>query len=208
MASLRFEKVSKVYPNGFEAFKDLSFTVEDGEFAILTGPSGRGKSAVVRMVAGMEPITGGEVWIGDQVINDVAPVDRGVAMIFQNCAVYPRLSVFENVALGLRLRGMPEDLVKNRVHETMELLNIQNLKDEKAKNISNLQHHRTAMARALILRPEVLLMDEPLLNLEESFHQQMWEELLGLHEKLGLTILYATRNLEEMKVLGKRKIII
>ena len=175
MASLTLKHVDRAFPNGYEAVKDLNFQIEDGEFVILTGPSGSGKSAVMRMIAGLDEVKNGEIWIGDKLVNSLPPEERGIAMIFQNYTVYPRMTVLENVELGLRLRGIDE------------------------KEIGK---------RAMILEPDVILMDEPLRNVNPQFHNQLTQELVELQERTGVTILYATKNVEEMALLGKRKVMV
>ncbi len=208
MASLTLENVYKQYPNGFETVKDLSFHVDDGEFAILTGPSGGGKSAIMHMIAGMEEVNSGTIRIGDRVVNHLDPVERGIAMIFQNYALYSRMTVVENVELGLRLRGESEREIIERSAEALKLLGITTIRSERVKNLSDLQKHRTALARAMILKPTILLMDEPLRNVSSKYHKQLCKELVELQKKTGVTILYSTRNPEEIETLGKRQIIV
>ena len=198
MASLTLKHVDRAFPNGYEAVKDLNFQIEDGEFVILTGPSGSGKSAVMRMIAGLDEVKNGEIWIGDKLVNSLPPEERGIAMIFQNYTVYPRMTVLENVELGLRLRGIDEK----------ELLDLIEVRFAKVKNLSDLWKHRTALARAMILEPDVILMDEPLRNVSPKFHNQLTQELVELQERTGVTILYATKNVEEMALLGKRKVMV
>ena len=197
MASLTLKHVDRAFPNGYEAVKDLNFQIEDGEFVILTGPSGSGKSAVMRMIAGL-----------DEVKNSLPPEERGIAMIFQNYTVYPRMTVLENVELGLRLRGIDEKEIGKRTLEVLELLDLVEVRFAKVKNLSDLWKHRTALARAMILEPDVILMDEPLRNVSPKFHNQLTQELVELQERTGVTILYATKNVEEMALLGKRKVMV
>lgn len=208
MASLSLENVYKQYPNGFETVTDLSFRMEDGEFALLTGPGGGGKSAVMRMIAGMEEISEGVIRIDDQIVNNLDPVERGVAMLFPNYMLYNRMTVLENIELGLRLRGESEREVIERSAEVMELLKITPIRSERVKNLNDLQRHRVALGRAMVLKPTVLLMDEPLRNVSGEFHRQLCEELVQLQEKTKTTILYSTRSLEEIGFLQKRKIIV
>ena len=205
MASLTLKHVDRAFPNGYEAVKDLNFQIEDGEFVILTGPSGSGKSAVMRMIAGLDEVKNGEIWIGDKLVNSLPPEERGIAMIFQNYTVYPRMTVLENVELGLRLRGIDEKEIGKRTLEVLELLDV---RFAKVKNLSDLWKHRTALARAMILEPDVILMDEPLRNVSPKFHNQLTQELVELQERTGVTILYATKNVEEMALLGKRKVMV
>ena len=150
----------------------------------------------------------GEIWIGDKLVNSLPPEDRGIAMIFQNYTVYPRMTVLENVELGLRLRGVEEKEIGRRTLEVMELLDIVDVRYSKVKSLSDLWKHRTALARAMILEPDVILMDEPLRNVSPEFHNQLLHELVELQERTGVTILYATRNVEEMALLGKRKVMV
>ena len=205
MASLTLKHVDRAFPNGYEAVKDLNFQIEDGEFVILTGPSGSGKSAVMRMIAGLDEVKNGEIWIGDKLVNSLPPEERGIAMIFQNYTVYPRMTVLENVELGLRLRGIDEKEIGKRTLEVLELLDLVEVRFAKVKN---LWKHRTALARAMILEPDVILMDEPLRNVSPKFHHQLTQELVELQERTGVTILYATKNVEEMALLGKRKVMV
>ena len=207
MASLTLKHVDRAFPNGYEAVKDLNFQIEDGEFVILTGPSGSGKSAVMR-IAGLDEVKNGEIWIGDKLVNSLPPEERGIAMIFQNYTVYPRMTVLENVELGLRLRGIDEKEIGKRTLEVMELLDLVEVRFAKVKNLSDLWKHRTALARAMILEPDVILMDEPLRNVNPKFHNQLTQELVELQERTGVTILYATKNVEEMALLGKRKVMV
>ena len=201
MASLTLKHVDRAFPNGYEAVKDLNFQIEDGEFVILTGPSGSGKSAVMRMIAGLDEVKNGEIWIGDKLVNSLPPEERGIAMIFQNYTVYPRMTVLENVELGLRLRGIDEKEIGKRTLEVMELLDLVEVRFAKVKTLS-------ALARAMILEPDVILMDEPLRNVSPEFHNQLTQELVELQERTGVTILYATKNVEEMALLGKRKVMV
>ena len=208
MASQTLKHVDRAFPNGYEAVKDLNFQIEDGEFVILTGPSGSGKSAVMRMIAGLDEAKNGEVWIGDKLVNSLPPEERGIAMIFQNYTVYPRMTVLENVELGLRLRGIDEKEIGKRTLEVLELLDLVEVRFAKVKSLSGLWKHRTALARAMILEPDVILMDEPLRNVSPKFHNQLTQELVELQERTGVTILYATKNVEEMALLGKRKVMV
>ena len=174
----------------------------------MTGPSGSGKSAVMRMIAGLDEVKNGEIWIGDKLVNSLPPEERGIAMIFQNYTVYPRMTVLENVELGLRLRGIDEKEIGKRTLEVLELLDLVEVRFAKVKNLSDLWKHRTALARAMILEPDVILMDEPLRNVSPKFHNQLTQELVELQERTGVTILYATKNVEEMALLGQRKVMV
>ena len=155
-----------------------------------------------------DEVKNGEIWIGDKLVNSLPPEERGIAMIFQNYTVYPRMTVLENVELGLRLRGIDEKEIGKRTLEVMELLDLVEVRFAKVKNLSDLWKHRTALARAMILEPDVILMDEPLRNVSPKFHNQLTQELVELQERTGVTILYATKNVEEMALLGKRKVMV
>ena len=205
MASLTLKHVDRAFPNGYEAVKDLNFQIEDGEFVILTGPSGSGKSAVMRMIAGLDEVKNGEIWIGDKLVNSLPPEERGIAMIFQNYTVYPRMTVLENVELGLRLRGIDEKEIGKRTLEVMELLDLVEVRFAKVKTLSDLWKHRTALARAMILEPDVILMDEPLRNVSPEFHNQLTQELGELQERTGVTILYATKMWKRWHYWGNEK---
>ena len=208
MASLTLKHVDRAFPNGYEAVKDLNFQIEDGEFVILTGPSGSGKSAVMRMIAGLDEVKNGEIWIGDKLVNSLPPEERGIAMIFQNYTVYPRMTVLENVELGLRLRGIDEKEIGKRTLEVLELLDLVEVRFAKVKNLSDLWKHRTALARAMILEPDVILMDEPLRNVSPKFHNQLTQELVELQERTGVTILYANKNVGRDGTIGKTKVMV
>ena len=208
MASLTLKHVDRAFPNGYEAVKDLNFQIEDGEFVILTGPSGSGKSFGKGMIGGLGEVKNGEILIGDKLVDRLSPEERGIAMIFQNYTVYPRMTVLENVELGLRLRGIDEKEIGKRTLEVLELLDLVEVRFAKVKNLSDLWKHRTALARAMILEPDVILMDEPLRNVSPKFHNQLTQELVELQERTGVTILYATKNVEEMALLGKRKVMV
>lgn len=204
MASLSFEHINKAYPNGFEAVKDVSLEIEDKEFIIFTGPSGCGKSTILRMIAGMEDISSGELKIGDKVVNNVEPKERGIAMVFQNYALYKRLTVYENMALGLRLRKIPKNEIDKRVRESAEILGMGHLLDRRIKVLSTGQKLRVAIGRAIVLNPEVLLIEEPLLNNDLKLRTQMRIELSKVHERLGTTIIYVTNDREEAMKFGAR----
>ena len=184
MASLSLKNINKVYPNGFHAVKDFNLEIEDKEFIIFVGPSGCGKSTTLRMVAGLEEISSGELWIGDKLVNDVEPKDRDIAMVFQNYALYPHMSVFDNMAFGLKLRKVPKDQIDRLVHEAAKILDIEHLLDRKPKALSGGQRQRVAMGRAIVRDPKVFLMDEPLSNLDAKLRVQMRIEISKLHPSL------------------------
>ncbi len=180
MASLSLKHINKVYPNGFEAVKDFNLEIEDKEFIIFVGPSGCGKSTTLRMIAGLEEISSGELKIGDKIVNDVEPKDRDIAMVFQNYALYPHMTVYDNMAFGLKLRKVPRQIDK-MVREAAKILDLEPLLDRKPKKaLSGGQRQRVAMGRAIVRDPKVFLMDEPLSNLDEKFRGQMRIEIFKL----------------------------
>ena len=171
MASLSLQHINKTYPNGFEAVKDFNLEIEDKEFIIFVGPSGCGKSTTLRMIAGLEEITSGTLKIGDRVVNDVEPKDRDIAMVFQNYALYPHMTVYDNMAFGLKLRKVPKDQIDKMVKEAAKILDLDKLLDRKPKALSGGQRQRVAMGRAIVRDPKVFLMDEPLSNLDAKSHR-------------------------------------
>ncbi|MBO5198728.1 MAG: sn-glycerol-3-phosphate ABC transporter ATP-binding protein UgpC [Lachnospiraceae bacterium] len=207
MASLTLKNINKTYPNGFVAVKDFNLDIADKEFIIFVGPSGCGKSTTLRMIAGLEEITGGELWIGDKLMNDVEPKDRDIAMVFQNYALYPHMSVYDNMAFGLKLRKTPKDQIDKLVHEAAKILDIEHLLDRKPKALSGGQRQRVAMGRAIVRNPKVFLMDEPLSNLDAKLRVQMRIEISKLHQKLGTTIIYVTHDQTEAMTLGTRIVV-
>jgi len=204
MAEIRLEGVGKVYLGGQRAVADVDLEISDGEFLVLVGPSGCGKSTVLRMIAGLEDISEGKLTIGGQVMNDVAPKDRDVAMVFQNYALYPHMSVFDNMAFGLKLRKMPIDDIKRRVDSAADLLEIKDYLDRKPRALSGGQRQRVAMGRAIVREPAAFLMDEPLSNLDAKLRVVMRTELALLHERLGTTTVYVTHDQVEAMTLGQR----
>ena len=208
MAGLKLKNVYKVYPNGFEAVKDFSLDIEDKEFIIFVGPSGCGKSTTLRMIAGLEDITSGELYIGDKLVNDVEPKDRDIAMVFQNYALYPHMTVYENMAFGLKLRKVPKDEIDRMVREAARVLDLESLLDRKPKVLSGGQRQRVAMGRAIVRNPKVFLMDEPLSNLDAKLRVQMRIEIAKLHQRLGTTIVYVTHDQTEAMTLGTRIVVL
>ena len=208
MASLSLTNVCKVYPNGFEAVKDFSLEVEDQEFIIFAGPSGCGKSTTLRMIAGLEEISSGELKIDGRVVNDVEPKDRDIAMVFQNYALYPHMTVFDNMAFGLKLRKVPKDEIKKKVEEAAKILDLEKLLDRKPKALSGGQRQRVAMGRAIVRNPKVFLMDEPLSNLDAKLRVQMRSEIASLHNRLKATIIYVTHDQTEAMTLGTRIVVL
>ena len=207
MASLSLKNICKTYPNGFVAVKNFNLDIADKEFIIFVGPSGCGKSTTLRMIAGLEEITEGELWIGNNLVNDVEPKDRDIAMVFQNYALYPHMSVYDNMAFGLRLRKVPKDRIDKLVHEAAKILNIEMLLDRKPKALSGGQRQRVAMGRAIVRDPKVFLMDEPLSNLDAKLRVQMRIEISKLHQRLESTIIYVTHDQTEALTLGTRIVV-
>ena len=207
MASLSLKHINKTYPNGFEAVKDFNLEIEDKEFIIFVGPSGCGKSTTLRMIAGLEDITSGELKIGDKVVNDVEPKDRDIAMVFQNYALYPHMTVYDNMAFGLKLRKVPKDQIDKMVREAAKILDLEPLLDRKPKALSGGQRQRVAMGRAIVRDPKVFLMDEPLSNLDAKLRGQMRIEISKLHQRLGTTIIYVTHDQTEAMTLGTRIVV-
>lgn len=207
MARLLLKNINKVYPNGFVAVKDFNLEIDDKEFIIFVGPSGCGKSTTLRMIAGLEEISSGELWIGDKMVNDVEPKDRDIAMVFQNYALYPHMSVYDNMAFGLKLRKTPKDQIDKLVHEAAKILDIEHLLDRKPKALSGGQRQRVAMGRAIVRNPKVFLMDEPLSNLDAKLRVQMRIEISKLHQRLETTIVYVTHDQTEAMTLGTRIVV-
>ncbi len=208
MASLSLKNICKVYPNGFEAVKDFNLEVEDQEFIIFVGPSGCGKSTTLRMIAGLEEISSGELKIDGKLMNDVEPKDRDIAMVFQNYALYPHMTVFDNMAFGLKLRKVPKDEIKKKVEEAAKILDLEKLLDRKPKALSGGQRQRVAMGRAIVRNPKVFLMDEPLSNLDAKLRVQMRSEIASLHNRLKATIIYVTHDQTEAMTLGTRIVVL
>ena len=207
MASLSLKNVCKVYPNGFVAVKDFNLDVADKEFIIFVGPSGCGKSTTLRMIAGLEEISSGELWIGDKLVNDVEPKDRDIAMVFQNYALYPHMTVYDNMSFGLKLRKVPKPEIDKLVHEAAKILGIEQLLDRKPKALSGGQRQRVAMGRAIVRNPKVFLMDEPLSNLDAKLRVQMRIEIQKIHQRLETTIIYVTHDQTEAMTLGTRIVV-
>ena len=207
MASLSLQHINKTYPNGFQAVKDFNLEIEDKEFIIFVGPSGCGKSTTLRMIAGLEEISGGTLKIGDKVMNDVEPKDRDIAMVFQNYALYPHMTVYDNMAFGLKLRKVPKDQIDKAVREAARILDLEKLLDRKPKALSGGQRQRVAMGRAIVRNPKVFLMDEPLSNLDAKLRVQMRIEISKIHKRLGATIIYVTHDQTEAMTLGTRIVV-
>ena len=208
MANLSLKDVCKVYPNGFEAVKDFNLEIADQEFIIFVGPSGCGKSTTLRMIAGLEDISSGELRIGEKLVNDVEPKDRDIAMVFQSYALYPHMTVYDNMAFGLKLRKVPKEEIDKMVKEAAKILDLTPLLDRKPRALSGGQRQRVAMGRAIVRNPKVFLMDEPLSNLDAKLRVQMRIEIAKLHQRLGTTIIYVTHDQTEAMTLGTRIVVL
>ncbi len=208
MGAIDIKSAGKIYPNGTRALEDVSITINDGEFVVLVGPSGCGKTTLLRMVAGLEDITEGEIAIGDKTVNEVAPKDRDIAMVFQNYALYPHMSVFDNMAFSLKLRKLPKIEIEKKVKDAAKTLEISELLDRKPKALSGGQRQRVAMGRAIVRNPQAFLMDEPLSNLDAKLRVQMRAELGQLHTQLQTTTLYVTHDQVEAMTMGDRVAVI
>jgi multiple sugar transport system ATP-binding protein len=204
MAQITLDNITKRYPDGFEAVRDLSLEIKDGEFVILVGPSGCGKSTALRMIAGLEDITEGELRIGGEVVNQRAPKDRDVAMVFQNYALYPHMSVRDNMGFALKLRGVPDDELRQKVEEAARILDLEAHLDRKPAQLSGGQRQRVAMGRAIVRDPAAFLMDEPLSNLDAKLRVQMRTEVSRIQQRLGTTTVYVTHDQTEAMTLGDR----
>ena len=208
MAELKLKNIVKKYPNGFVAVKEFNLDIEDKEFIIFVGPSGCGKTTTLRMIAGLEDISSGELYIGNKMMNDVPPKERDIAMVFQNYALYPHMTIYDNMAFGLKLRKMPKDEINKRVHEAAKILEIEHLLDRKPKALSGGQRQRVAMGRAIVREPKVFLMDEPLSNLDAKLRVQMRTEISKLHHRLATTFIYVTHDQTEAMTLGTRIVVL
>ncbi len=207
MASLSLRGIYKRYPGGVVAVSDFNMNIKDKEFIVLVGPSGCGKSTTLRMIAGLEEISEGELFIGDRLVNDVAPKDRDIAMVFQTYALYPHMTVFDNIAFGLKLRKVPKPEIKKLVEEAAKILDISHLLDRKPKALSGGQRQRVALGRAIVRDPQVFLLDEPLSNLDAKLRAQMRTEISKLHKKLGTTFIYVTHDQTEAMTMGDRIVV-
>lgn len=207
MASISLKNIYKIYPGDVTAVTDFNLEIEDKEFIILVGPSGCGKSTTLRMIAGLEEITKGELSIGNKVVNDVAPKDRDIAMVFQNYALYPHMTVYRNMAFGLELRKVPKDEIKKRVTEAAKILDIEHLLERKPKALSGGQRQRVALGRAMVRNPQVFLLDEPLSNLDAKLRTAMRSEIIKLHKKLETTFVYVTHDQIEAMTMGDRIVV-
>jgi multiple sugar transport system ATP-binding protein len=207
MAQVLLEKVTKVYPGNVKAVHEFNLEIRDREFIVLVGPSGCGKSTTLRMVAGLEEITAGDISIGDRCVNDVPPKDRDIAMVFQNYALYPHMSVYKNMAFGLKLRKFPKDEIDRRVRDAAQILGIEELLQRKPKALSGGQRQRVAVGRAIVRKPKVFLFDEPLSNLDAKLRVQMRAEISKLHSRLQSTMIYVTHDQVEAMTMGDRIVV-
>ena len=207
MASISLQHIFKIYPGDVTAVRDFNLEIDDREFIVLVGPSGCGKSTTLRMIAGLEEISKGELYIGDRLVNDVPPKDRDIAMVFQNYALYPHMTVYKNMAFGLELRKTPKEEIGRRVHEAAKVLDIEHLRDRRPKALSGGQRQRVALGRAMVRNPAVFLLDEPLSNLDAKLRTAMRTEIIKLHKKLGTTFVYVTHDQTEAMTMGDRIVV-
>ncbi len=209
MASLSLRHIWKIYPgkDQFVGANDVCLEINDKEFIVLVGPSGCGKSTTLRMIAGLEEISKGELYIGDRLVNDIAPKDRDIAMVFQNYALYPHMTVFDNMAFGLKLRKVPKDEIKRKVEEAAKILDLTHLLERKPKAMSGGQRQRVALGRAIVRDPQVFLLDEPLSNLDAKLRASMRTEIAKLHKKLGTTFIYVTHDQTEAMTMADRIVV-
>ena len=207
MATLQLKDINKVYPNGVQAVFDFNLSIKDKEFIVFVGPSGCGKSTTLRMIAGLEEITSGELYIDDEMVNDKAPKDRNIAMVFQSYALYPHMSVYDNMAFGLKLRKMPKDQIEEKVNQAADILGLTPYLDRKPKALSGGQRQRVALGRAIVRNAKVFLMDEPLSNLDAKLRVQMRGELIKLHNKIETTTIYVTHDQIEAMTMASRIVV-
>ena len=204
MASISLNHIKKVYPGDIEVISDLNLQIKDKEFVVLVGPSGCGKSTTLRMIAGLEEISDGEMYIGDRKVNDVAPKDRDIAMVFQNYALYPHMTVYKNMAFALKLRKTPKDEIDRKVHEAAKVLDIEHLLNRKPKQLSGGQRQRVALGRAMVRDPAVFLLDEPLSNLDAKLRVEMRNVIKRIQRQVGITTVYVTHDQEEALAISDR----
>ena len=207
MAKVIVKNLGKTYENGFKAVKDFNLNIDDGEFVVLVGPSGCGKSTTLRMIAGLEEISSGKLYIDDKIVNNVEPVDRDIAMVFQNYALYPHFSVYENMAFALKIKKMNKKAIKEKIDEAAKILELDNLLDRKPKELSGGQRQRVALGRAMVREPKVFLMDEPLSNLDAKLRVSMRSEIIKLHKKLKTTFIYVTHDQTEAMTMGSKIVV-
>lgn len=206
MASVTLEHLTKTYPNGFVSVDDVSLSIEDGEFVVFHGPSGCGKSTILRMIGGLEDITSGRIYLGRDLLNDILPRDRHLAMAFQNYTLYKHFNVYDNIALGLRLRNLPRTVIDSRVKEAAKFFGITDVLDQKIRLLSASDRQRVALARAVVFRPKVLLVDEDFARQDPELRVEMLGDILEINEELGITVLYVTNKQEEAAGLKKKTV--
>lgn len=206
MASVTLEHLTKTYPNGFVSVNDVSLSIEDGEFVVFHGPSGCGKSTILRMIGGLEDITSGKIYLGRDLLNDTLPRDRHLAMAFQNYTLYRHFNVYDNIALGLRLRNLPRTVIDSRVKEAAKFFGITDVLDKKIKLLSSSDKQRVALARAVVFHPKVLLVDEDFSHQDPDLRMEMLGDILEINEELGITVLYVTNKQEEAVGLNKKTV--
>ncbi len=206
MASVTLEHLTKTYPNGFVSVNDVSLSIEDGEFVVFHGPSGCGKSTILRMIGGLEDITSGKIYLGRDLLNDILPRDRHLAMAFQNYTLYRHFNVYDNIALGLRLRNLPRTVIDSRVKEAAKFFGITDVLDKKIKLLSSSDKQRVALARAVVFHPKVLLVDEDFSHQDPDLRMEMLGDILEINEELGITVLYVTNKQEEAVGLNKKTV--
>lgn len=204
MASVTLKNLNKTYPNGFISVKNVSLHIDDGEFVTFHGPSGCGKSAILCMIGGLEDITTGEIYLGSDLLNDILPRDRSLAMAFQNYVLYDHFNVYDNMALGLRLRNLPRGVIDSRVKTAAEFFGISNVLERKIRSISEAQKQKVALGRAVVCRPKVLLVDEDFARQNEHRRQEMITDIKKINKELGITVLYVTNNYDEAITLGTK----
>lgn len=207
MASVTLEHLTKTYPNGFVSVDDVSLHIEDGEFVVFHGPSGCGKSTILRMIGGLEDITSGKIYLGKELLNDVLPRDRHLAMAFQNYTLYRHFNAYDNIALGLRLRNLPRTVIDSRVKEAARFFGITDILDKKLRSLSDADRQRVALSRAIVFRPKVLLVDEDFARQDEERRMEMLGDILEINEELGITVLYVTNKQEEATGLKKKTVL-
>ena len=206
MASVTLEHLTKTYPNGFVSVNDVSLSIEDGEFVVFHGPSGCGKSTILRMIGGLEDITSGKIYLGRDLLNDILPRDRHLAMAFQNYTLYRHFNVYDNIALGLRLRNLPRTVIDSRVKEAAKFFGITDVLDKKIKLLSSSDKQRVALARAVVFHPKVLLVDEDFSHQDPDLRMEMLGDILEINEELGITVLYVTNKQEGAVGLNKKTV--
>ena len=206
MASVTLEHLTKTYPNGFVSVNDVSLHIEDGEFVVFHGPSGCGKSTILRMIGGLEDITSGEIWLGKDLLNDILPRDRRLAMAFQNYTLYRHFNAYDNMALGLRLRDLPRTVIDSRVKSAADFFGISNILNKKIRALSETDKQRVALGRAVVCQPKVLLVDEDFARQDDARRMEMLGDILKINEEMHITVLYVTNDYQEAVSLNKKVI--